>query len=215
MRTEALLHRTCAVLKAVPVDKLVLSLLALAIPLGVGCSEGASVPGEFPSDGQPGDSPVWAVVDWLDYRRLVFYPEPEVSWTSLLDMRLFEGFRPGITFRDARSRVGEPTQKGEDYQGPFWDYERSLGTVRIAHKLKGSVPVLRWWRLEGFPTSPEVVKVFHANVSKHIPLDREHLTVVIMNNQGSPGAFVQVKENQVTSIDWVNNKGSGGTRDGR
>ena len=61
--------------------------------------------------------------------------------------------------------LGEPTRRGENGQGPYWDYDRPLGTVRIAHELKGSVPFVRWWRLNGFPISSDLEQVFHPNVS--------------------------------------------------
>lgn len=179
------------------------------------CSDrGSPIERSFPADGSPGDAPVWAVLDHLEYGRVVVYPEPVADWQELVDLRLFAGFRPRMTFRDARRELGEPTRRGENGQGPYWDYDRPLGTVRIAHELKGSVPFVRWWRLKGFPISSGVEEVFHPNVSKHVPVDLEHLDVVIMNNDGSPGAFVQVEKGRITLIDWVNHKGSGGTRDG-
>jgi len=149
----------------------------------------------------------------LEFGRLIFYPVPLADWRDLVDLSLFDGFHPGMTFRAAEGEFGSPDRKGDDYLGPYWDYERPLGTVRISHKLKGSLPFLRWWRLEGFPEASDLEHLLHPNVVKHIPEDLERLTVVIMNNEGAPGGFVQVRKNKITSIDWVNNEGSGGTRD--
>lgn len=167
------------------------------------CSPSGREARSFPVGGAAGDPPVWATVDHLSYGRLVFYPQPESDWKQLVDMKLFEGFRPGMTFRAARRELGEPNRRDDDSYRPSWDYERPRGTVRISHPLKGSVPFVRAWDLTGFPTTGKLEAVFHPNVSKHIPTEREDLTVVIMNGHGSPSAFMRVAMGQVTAIDWV------------
>lgn len=167
----------------------------------------------LPPDGENGQTPIGSVTDDPDLAQIVIHPSPRVDWRTLLDLSLFQGFWPGMTFRMAEDQMGRPDQMGDNYNGPYWEYERPQGRVRIAHKLKGSVPFLRWWRLEGFPIASQVDRVFHPSAAGHIPTDRERLTVIVMNNEGNPGVFVEVAKDQVRSIDWVNNKGSGGTRD--
>jgi len=139
---------------------------------------------------------------------ITFYPASNADWQQLIDMTVFRGFRPGMTFRDALEEAGPPDSKGDGPLGPYWTYRRSTGDVRLSHEEMGSFFPRRWWILKWFPRSSSPRDIFHKNVAKEIPPDKLPMTIVIMNNEHHPGAFVQMSNGRVISIQWPNNPGS-------
>jgi hypothetical protein len=140
---------------------------------------------------------------------ITFYPADNADWRQLVDMDIFKGFRPGMSFRDAQNRIGPPDFKGTGPSGPYWIYRRSSGDVRLSHEEMGSIFLRRWWVLEGIPCPSSPDDIFHKNVAKEIPVDEFPMTIVIMNNKHHPGAFVEIKKGRVVNIHWPDNPGSG------
>lgn len=179
------------------------ALLGAAMVISNACERRGPEGFAIPSNAVRGESPVRAVADYPEYHRIVFYPEPGAGWKKLLDMRLFDGFWPGMTSSEAEGTLGLPADRGEDQLGPFWEYERPLGRIRIAHELKGSLPFVRWWRLRGFPYASAIQDLLHPSVAQHVPANPDGLELVIMDDQGSPVAFLRLENRHVAWIDWV------------
>lgn len=188
---------------------LITSLLLVLICLLVRCSEvHEERSNSLYSSEVAADWPVAKIHSRLENGLITFYPASDADWRQLIDMSIFEGFRPGMRFRDAQEKFGPPGLKGVGPLGPYWIYKRASGHVRISHEYMGSFFPFKWWILEAFPLPPHACALLHENVKKEIPARNSQLTIVIMNNLHHPGAFVKMKNGCVTSIQWANNPGS-------
>ena len=186
----------------------VLAWLAIA-----GC--GADATEEAIPAGATGEPPVSRIVDQLQFGDISFYPEPGTNWTALIDLNYFDGFWPGMTGEDAVQTVGEANEHYEQRGERFWIYHRPGAKVTIALKHKGSLFFGKWWRLEAELDPPlPAADLLHRSVVKELPLSKRRFAVVIMNNQGNPAVVVDIAGGQIIGLDWINNPGSGGARDG-
>lgn len=162
-----------------------------------------------PLEGAPGQWPVARVVDHLKYGRILFYPEPEVSWTELVDLSLFDGFSPGMTGEQAVRAVGPADEYREVNGDRYWIYYRSAAQVAVAHKSMGSLFGGWWWRLEASlepPTPPSTL--FHSSVVQAIPQKEGRFSIKIMTRNGRPAVTALVEDGNVVKLDWIDNPGS-------
>lgn len=152
--------------------------------------------------GKSGSWPVARVVDNLEFEFISFYPSLEADWRDLIVLRVFDGFWPGMTGDDAVREVGAPDERYELSGEDYWVYHRGGASVIVAHKDKGSIPFLRWWRLEARfnpPAPPE--NLLHRSIVQELPQGLRRFTVVIMNNQQSPAAWVYFENGRIVSLD--------------
>ncbi len=193
-------------------------LLALPLLAAVGCGGDTQATWDgWDSYGRPGKRPVAKVIDqFKELREITFYPVPDTSWTDLVDLSVFAGFWPGMTGQDAIRAVGEPDEHYERDGEQYWVYRRDGAKIAVALKHQGSLFFGRWWRLEAEldpPLPPS--RVLHPSVLEELPRDVDRLTVLLMNNEGRPAVSVTVEDGRIVGLDWINNPGSGGARDGR
>lgn len=173
----------------------------------LGCDRGEVPPSEPYVDDEPqvlADVPqVERVKQWKE--RVVVYPAAGTHWRQLVDLSLFEGLHPGISIEDARDRLGEPDSKGTRTRESYWRFERGEGLVEILLQVQSSPPFPsgKKWFLRGIPASTDPRDTLHPAVLEKLPESRGRLKVVIMREQGPPGARVVLEDGQVRMVSWV------------
>jgi hypothetical protein len=137
-------------------------------------------------------------------------PRRECEWEKLVDLRVFSGFKPGMTFREARSAFGDPDAKGHNSWGPFWKYQRPLGVVQVGDEDQGStiLPVDRLWVLRAYPADSRPEAWLSKEVIPHLPLNEEHLEVVILNGCRYPMIELILERGRIKLVTWIKNPGS-------
>lgn len=160
-------------------------------------------------EGSAGEWPVGQVVNHLEFGRILFHPEPGISWTELVNLSAFEGFWPGMTGEDAVRAIGEPDEYHERDGERYWHYRKPGREITIALKHKGSLFAGRWWRLEArFDPPAPVARLLHSSVAQELPQNFARFTAVIMNNEGRPAVSAFVENGKIVRMDWIDNPGS-------
>lgn len=151
-----------------------------------------------------GPLPIPKIV-YLDSTIVVY---PSVPWSDLVHTDLFEGFKPGMTFKDALSTVGPPNKAGKGLWGPYHEYRRPTGSVRISFETSESGTIgtkFSKWRLTAFPRSGSINgtldPVLQERLSGDFPGQAE---IVIMSPTGEhPTVNVTIKGKRIHSIEWL------------
>ena len=143
-------------------------------------------------------------------RRVEISPHPECSWQRLIDLSVFEGFRPGMTIEQAREREGAPDVEASDGSRRIWKYRRKKGVVQIAHEDQGSaiIPLHRWWVLRAFPTEGSPHVIFPSEIVERLPAGETRYEVVVLNQCRLPMADIVIEHGKVQLITWIDNPGS-------
>ena len=151
-----------------------------------------------------GSHPIPKIV-YLDSTIVV---HPSVPWPELVHTELFQGFKPGMTFEDARKIVGPPDKIGKGLWGPYHEYRRPTGSVRVSFETTGSgITGAKFskWRLTAFPHNGSISRVLDPVLQKRLSHDfPSQAEIVIMASNGEhPAANVVIKDKQVDSIEWL------------
>lgn len=184
-----------------------LGIFLVGLIAAFGCDRGELPPSEPYVDDEPqvlADVPqVDRVKQWKE--RVVVYPAAGTHWRQLVDLSLFEGLRPGISIEDARDRWGKPNSEDIGPRESSWRFEREDGLVEILFQVQSSPPFPSGdkWFLSGIPSSTDPREILHPAVLEKIPESRGRLKVVIMREQGGPGARVVLEDGQVREVTWV------------
>lgn len=133
---------------------------------------------------------------------------PTVSWDRLVHADIFEGFRPGMTFREAEKEVGRPDRTFKGLWGPSYEYRRKDGVVLLSHEevrsgLGGAA--YSSWKLRAVPRNRHVDNVLTPLLERRLELSpRERTEIVIMSAEGDRPALELVLEGDlVESITWL------------
>src|SRR5215210_2599865 len=84
---------------------------------------------------------------------VVISPHSRCHWGRLVDLSIFDGFRPGMTIEEARRQIGPPGTGLDRGSGGLWGYQRPRGIVQIGYEDQGSgiIPFYYRWTLHAFP----------------------------------------------------------------
>lgn len=170
----------------------------LSLFLLTGCSSPAE---EIVIEGPP---PIPKIV-YLNSTIVVY---PSVPWPELVHTNLFQGFKPGMTFNDALSAIGPPDKTGKGLWGPYHEYRRSIGSVRVSFETTASGTAgakFSKWRLTAFPHDGAISSVLDPVLQKRLNDDvPSHAELVIMAPSGNrPAVNVTIRDEQVHSIEWL------------
>lgn len=152
-------------------------------------------------------------IDYHVHRsRVEIYPHPQCPWEQLIDLGIFEGFRPGITISQARQRFGVPDVEATRGSARIWEYRRPNGLVQIGHEDQGSgiIPMYRWWVLRAYPDNKSPQAIFPPEIGTRLPNGKQRYEVVILNQCRFPMAAVTVENGEVQDVTWIDNPGSYG-----
>lgn len=150
-------------------------------------------------------------VDYYDQRaRIEINPHPLCPWERLINLDIFEGFRPGMTIDQAQQRLGPPDVEATRGSDRIWRYRRPKGTVEIGHEDQGSgiIPMYYWWVLRAYPDDRSPHAVFPSEIAAHFPVKKKPYEVVILNQCRLPMADVIIENGEVQAISWNKNPGS-------
>ncbi len=135
---------------------------------------------------------------------------PQCPWERLVDLRIFQGFRPGMNFEEAEAAFGKEDEAGRNEFGPFKRYKRPLGIVQIGREDQSSliVPDI-FWTLRGYLPDASATSVFSSEVVERLPNRKAPLEVAILNGCGYPMVSIDFNEHRkVRLITWLENPGS-------
>lgn len=175
----------------------------------LGCSPPPCEPVRTPPAGtQAANPPLLAVA--RHENRLIFYPASEVNWKVLVDLSIFDGFSPGMSFDAAEEKFGEPKQRPATSTVNAWNYSRPKGIVQISLDEQSSFPLIlpKVWFLRGFPSDASPESLFHPVVLRYLSSASDRVEVVIMNNCGYPGIETYLEDSRIHHLTWLNNTGS-------
>lgn len=131
-----------------------------------------------------------------------------VNWPELIHTDLFQGFKPGMTFKDAVRLVGPPDKTGKGLWGPYYEYRRPNGSVRVSFETIGSGTMgaeFTKWRLTAFPNERSIDTIFHPILRERLEADfRKQTEIIILAPNGEhPAVQVTIRDDQVYSIEWL------------
>ena len=152
-----------------------------------------------------------STVDYFgDRARIEISPKDECPWERLIDLGIFEGFRPGMTIGEARQLFGTPDVEADTGSRRVWKYRRQKGFVQIGHEDQGSaiVPFYYWWVLRAYPEDQSPRAFFPPEVVKILPTDDRNYETVILNQCRHPMAEVIIREGRIHLITWIKNPDS-------
>lgn len=142
-------------------------------------------------------------------RRVEVSPRAGCSWQRLIDLDIFNGFRPGMSIQEAREIFGEPFVETTSGDNRFWRYQREMGIVQIGREDQGAsiFPMYYWWVLRAYPNDTSPSAIFPPEVASAV-LDGKAHEVVILNQCRLPMAEVIIENNRVRLMTWIDNPGS-------
>ncbi len=187
------------------------ALAALSLAFGIAGCKPIDCPGE-PTNPNAVSARCSGTLEDQGYElhTLVFRPQPGASWRQCVDMRVLEGFWPGMTIGEARTAIGPENATGTSSTGRYWLYERPAATIRISLEDIGStfLPVDRQWRIRAIPRDHRIEAVFRQELASQIPPGISNYEAVILTQCGVPAISVDVRNGRVSRIDWIRNRGS-------
>jgi hypothetical protein len=151
-----------------------------------------------------GPAPIHRII-YRDSRVVVLATIP---WQDLVRPSLFDGFRPGMTFKDAEREIGPPDRQGKGIWGPYYEYRRTGGSVFISYEEVGSGTTgakYASWRLYAIPRDPSIAHTLMPLLRERLELaDSRRTEIVIMSPEGGgPSVEIILKGTKVASIDWL------------
>ena len=150
-------------------------------------------------------SPPIHEIQYRDSRIVVF---TSAHWSELINTRLFDGFRPGMTFEEALKDVGPPDSTGKGLWGPYYLYRRPDGQVTVSHEEIGSGSAgtkYSSWRLTALPDQGSPQDLLSPMLRRQLESELKHRTeLVIINPKGdSPSIEIVFDESRPTTIAWI------------
>jgi len=136
-----------------------------------------------------------------------------------VNLAIFDGFKPGMTGKEAEQALGPADDYRERNGEEFWMYKRHGGRVVVAHKFKGSLVGGWWWRLEAaFDPPLPPAELLHTSIVRELPnRTDQRYSVTIMNNRTddqAPAVSVYIEGGKIAGID-VSPSGAKGAPLGR
>jgi hypothetical protein len=135
---------------------------------------------------------------------LAVYPAAGVDWKSLIDLRVFETLRPGMTFDEARAHLGPPDQTSSNSMGPYIAYRRPWGELQVGHERQSSGGTsYEVWALHAYPTRSTAKDFLHPSVLKYLDPRAERLEVFLTKDETTVLQVVLLRGLRVRSINWL------------
>lgn len=162
------------------------------------------VDGDISTSELQGHSPVvrFRVVDSArEGRSVAVYLEAKADWRSLVDLKVFEGFRPAMSHEEARMSVGPP----DEIQDSRYLYDRPHGRVTVDWVVdRSGGKVFEQWQVSASPNDNRLQDVFGADLLRQLePLLRERSEVVLLHPSSYPPVLrVYIRQGQVESVTW-------------
>ena len=143
-------------------------------------------------------------------RQITVSPHPLCPWPRLVDLGIFKGFKPGMTFEEARQVLGPPDAEVERGGERLWRYQQPYATVQIGHEDQGSgiIPFYYWWTLRAFPKDPSLEAFFNIEVVVRLPRNQDPYEVFVLNQCGLTMVGVTIEMGKIKSVEWTRNPGS-------
>ena len=147
---------------------------------------------------------------YADRARVEISPNAECPWERLIDLSIFEGFRPGMTIDEARQYFGAPNLEAGTGSQRVWKYWRQKGVVQIGHEDQGSaiIPFYYWWVLRAYPENKSPHAIFPPQVVDRLPSALKSYETVVLNQCRHPMAEVIIDNGKIQRITWIDSPGS-------
>lgn len=128
----------------------------------------------------------------------------DVSYESILDIEIFEGFRPGMTPEQAVIKFGPPARIEKTEDEVSYTYATKTGSVVIGRKKEYSAGAAWMRRLRVYPDDKSPSSFLPTPVVEHLSPNASYTSVVFLNKNGTPGIEVALRMGQINYIEWIN-----------
>jgi hypothetical protein len=133
---------------------------------------------------------------------LSVYPAAGVDWKSLIDLP-FEALRPGMTFDEARARLGPPDVTSRNSMGPYIAYRRPWGSLQVGHERQSSGDAsYEFWSLRAYPVHSTAKDFLHPSILKYLDPQAERTEVFLTRNEETVLQVILLRGLQIQSINW-------------
>ncbi|MBU3979264.1 hypothetical protein KJ980_08290 [Patescibacteria group bacterium] len=135
------------------------------------------------------------------------YPSLNTTLSDFVDMSLFYGFKPKMTFDDALLSFGKPNNIRAQKEGNiYYEYWRDRARVEVVREETSSgdynYPIDVSWALYTYPNDITYDKVLNPKIVKYINPTLDKTVVVILNQKGDVGVLVEIIGNRVENLIW-------------
>ncbi|MCP4901698.1 MAG: hypothetical protein GY906_32440 [bacterium] len=152
-----------------------------------------------------GEGPV-ANVSFIDEREIFITARRDASLQDLVNLDVFTGFWPQMTFKEAREVFGEPADVGvERRTDTYFVYRVNKARVEIVkRRVSSEGNVWTSWVLRAIPDNSEPDSVLLPTAMKYVPEDvREVSVILIAGENGESKASVDLESGRITRIFWL------------
>lgn len=128
--------------------------------------------------------------------------EPGEALGSVVDLSVFGGFEPGMTFVDAERTYGPPESVRTRHANTYHSYPVEGARVELARLLiESEGPAVTKWELKAFPEAQRPLTRF---VEPSVMQQLEHASsaVTIMESGDGESASFQIEDGAVVWIYW-------------
>lgn len=131
--------------------------------------------------------------------------------SNKIDFAIFEGFKPGMTFHEARAQFGEPARiwQGSN-QTIFHQYAGTDANIAVAKEtqVSGDMPTVEWWTVYAFPSAEgrafSLPDILSPDVCAELESRTPPYQLVIRDNPHDEGAWCNISSDGITEIRWMN-----------
>ena len=152
-----------------------------------------------------GEYPIDKIV--IYHHWVTIYPKTNTVLQDFVDMSLFYGFKPKMTFSDAVNAFGEPDNiREEDRGNTYYEYWRDNARIEVGKEEYSTGnrdnPIGVAWALYSYPKNASYIQVLNPRIINAINPNLPKTIVTIKNQDGSVGVLLDVRGNRVQDLIW-------------
>lgn len=136
---------------------------------------------------------------------ITVYPLAHTKLADFVDLRLFNGFKPGITFDEAVVKFGKPDNIRKEEFNTYYEYWTDISRIEIGRE-EYAIPdkdVGVAWPLYVYPKDLSFYDILHPAISKHINPEAEKTVVQIKDLTNELSLVIIIEGQRVDHLIWI------------
>lgn len=131
------------------------------------------------------------------------YPMENTNLSDFIDMEIFDGFAPGITFEEATAKFGNPNNVRREKTATYYEYWNDLGRIEIGlEKYADADGIQSDYALWAYPKNTAYFSLLSPEISKYINADSKETSLAIFGLAGEVSVSIYVRGARVEHIIW-------------